>query len=57
MIVVGGVVLSIVELSVEHQKIVEHAPQAKLARIVEQIWRIVEHFRDPTSRIVDFGES
>ena len=44
--------LSIVELHVEHQKIVEHAPQAKLARIVEQIWRIVEHFRDPTSRIV-----
>ena len=49
--------LSIVELHVEHPKLSCRTPQAKIVRIVEQIGRIVEHFRDPTSRIVDFGES
>ena len=53
----GGLLLSIVELHVEHPKWSCRTPQAKIVRIVEQIGRIVEHFRDPTSRIVDFGES
>ena len=49
--------LSIVELHVEHPKLSCRTPQAKLTTIVEQIWRIVEHFRDPISRIVELGQS
>ena len=43
-IVLGGVVLSIVELHVEHPKLSCRTPQAKIVRIVEQIMRIVEEF-------------